>query len=380
MRHEEFIQKMSSMDSNVVILNEYETNETSIRCSCKRCSNTWEAKAKNLLRGRTRCPECAKKEGKSRYKLTNEDFIKRSSIISPTIEIIGVYESMDTYVECKCKKCSSILKFKPSSLLYRGTSCPECRKKTKHRNIKKTHEEFLNDLHKVTTDIEILSEYKDAKTKVKCRCKVCGHEWESKPPNLITGYGCRKCGIRKTADRSRKTKTDVEKQVNSIFPHIDIIGEYKNGRTPIECRCNKCGTTWFPTVDNLLKGEGCPYCAESHGERAIRAFLDSHNIKYIGQKRFDKLLGLGGGGLSFDFYIPEYNLLIEYQGIQHEKPISKFGGIEQFKKQQEHDRRKREYAESNGFKLLEIWYYDNDKIGTILNENLSVKIPVTITA
>ena len=50
-----------------------------------------------------------------------------------------------------------------------------------------------------------------------------------------------------------------------------------------------------------------------------------------------------------------------------------FGGEEQFLKQQEHDRIKREYAENNGYKLLEIWYLDYNNIDEILNKYLNLE-------
>ena len=77
------------------------------------------------------------------------------------------------------------------------------------------------------------------------------------------------------------------------------------------------------------------------------------------------------GLLSYDFYLPIYNLLIEFQGIQHEQPIEYFGGEEQFEIQQEHDKRKREYAKQNNINLLEIWYYDIDNIEEILTNTLN---------
>ena len=70
--------------------------------------------------------------------------------------------------------------------------------------------------------------------------------------------------------------------------------------------------------------------------------------------------------LSYDFYLSKYNLLIEYQGIQHFKPIDIFGGENQFKIQQEHDKRKREYIELHRINLLEIKY--NENVNEKLNE------------
>ena len=97
------------------------------------------------------------------------------------------------------------------------------------------------------------------------------------------------------------------------------------------------------------------------------------------QKKFDDLKGLGGRKLSYDFFLPHNNLLIEFQGEQHEKPVV-FKGLtkkkaeEKFIKQQEHDRRKREYAQSHDIKLLEIWYYELNLINEILAKELDLDI------
>jgi len=46
-----------------------------------------------------------------------------------------------------------------------------------------------------------------------------------------------------------------------------------------------------------------------------------------------------------DFYIPEYNIGIECQGLQHYKPVEVFGGEEQFLKRLELDKKKKELCE-----------------------------------
>lgn len=74
--------------------------------------------------------------------------------------------------------------------------------------------------------------------------------------------------------------------------------------------------------------------------------------------------------LSYDFYIPTSNVLIEYQGEQHEKPFNYFGSEKKLTIQKEHDKRKKIYAESNGIYLLEIWYWDFNNIEKILTDKL----------
>ena len=135
--------------------------------------------------------------------------------------------------------------------------------------------------------------------------------------------------------------------------------------------CKECNTSWIAQINNRSNGSGCPECNSSKGEKRIKTLLDLKNIAYVPQKGFDGLVGLGGGNLSYDFYLPQYNLLVEYQGEQHERYIK---GLHKSKKdfenQQEHDRRKCEYASNNEINFLEVWYYDFDSIEEILSKVL----------
>ena len=99
--------------------------------------------------------------------------------------------------------------------------------------------------------------------------------------------------------------------------------------------------------------------------------MNKNNINYIWQKEFDGLLGINDGLLSYDFYLSDYNLLIEYQGEQHEKYCKAFHKSKKdFEKQIEHDRRKKEYAQIHNIKLLEIWYFDYNNIEKILYKTI----------
>ena len=72
------------------------------------------------------------------------------------------------------------------------------------------------------------------------------------------------------------------------------------------------------------------------------------------------------------FYLPKENILIEYQGEYHDG-TARNQTNEEFKVQQEHDKRKREYAKSHNIELLEIWYYDYNNIEEILQSRLLLK-------
>lgn len=134
--------------------------------------------------------------------------------------------------------------------------------------------------------------------------------------------------------------------------------------------CEQCKNEWLAAVGNVHKqDQWCPICASSKGERKVKAWLEVNNINYIHQVKYNNLIGLGGSALSYDFYLPEQNILIEYQGEYHDGSVRNQSSQE-FKRQQEHDKRKREYAKGNGIKLLEIWYYDFDNVENILEREI----------
>jgi hypothetical protein len=216
----------------------------------------------------------------------------------------------------------------------------------------------------------------------KCTKAGCGEEFTMPWTQVYSGgHNCPYCrGSRVGLSNCLATK------------HPELIKEWhptKNSLTPYDVTCGSDKIIWWvcsinhrhiwkTRVDHRCRMKsGCPHCLNSKGELIIEDFLFDKDIKHNPQQTFKDLIGLGGGLLSYDFYLPEYNMLIEYQGIQHYEAIDfkGYGEIasqKQFKKQQEHDRLKREYAKNNNIKLLEIPYWDFDNIEKILNKELSL--------
>ncbi len=131
---------------------------------------------------------------------------------------------------------------------------------------KKLRETFKEEMKEINPNIEILSEYINWDTKLKCRCKIDGYEWYGRPSVLLYGGGCKICGHKKRWDsRGRKTTEDIRKEMYVINPNIEIIGEYQGTHTPIKCKCKIDGKIWESFVCNLLNGSaGCPVCASKH--------------------------------------------------------------------------------------------------------------------
>lgn len=256
------------------------------------------------------------------------------------------------------------------------TGCPKCFIERRRTKITRTHEEFVDIMSKINPQIQIIGTYVRNKVKIKCKCSICEHEWETLPSNLIQGFGCPKCASEKRKEDFSKTHEEFVEEMKVKNSKVKIIGKYVNNRTKISCECVTCGHVWSAEPGNLLKanGTGCPKCNFSKGENKIDEFLCRYNIGNIPQKKFDDLIGIYGGKLSYDFYIPSFNLLIEYQGEQHYQPI-KFGktieyGKRRLKNQQMNDSIKREYAKKHNIELLAIPYWDFDNIEQILESRL----------
>lgn len=109
----------------------------------------------------------------------------------------------------------------------------------------------------------------------------------------------------------------------------------------------------------------------SKGEKKIAQFFDFHNIEYVREKIFKDCVNVAGNHLRFDFYLEQFNVLIEYQGQHHEKPVNKYRRAKiVHEKTTVHDEIKEIYAAENQINLLKIYYPDYNKVEEILTNLL----------
>jgi very-short-patch-repair endonuclease len=110
----------------------------------------------------------------------------------------------------------------------------------------------------------------------------------------------------------------------------------------------------------------------SYGEKKIEKFLLENNVNYIHQFKFNDCRNIKE--LIFDFYLPEYNLCLEFDGRQHFEPISFFGGEDGFYKRKINDHIKNDYCLLNGIELVRISYEDINLVEKILSSIIKVGI------
>jgi len=268
-----------------------------------------------------------------------------------------------TKVKIICKK-HGVFEQRPNDH-SQGQKCPKCY----GRNIKLTKEETINNFNKKHNDKYDYSlflkcnDYKTQKTLIEIICPIHGI-FKQQINNHLNGKGCKYC-----ANNIQKTNDDFIFESNIIHNYrwdYNLVN-YINAKTKVKIICKKHGVFMTTPNNHINKRSGCPKCNIPKGEKHIEEILKKNNILYETQKTFINCKDIKN--LKFDFYLPEYNMCIEYDGIQHFEPLKFFGGIEKLKKLQKRDQIKNNYCEKNNIKLLRIRYDENieEKLKNALN-------------
>lgn len=246
----------------------------------------------------------------------------------------------------------------------RGRRCRKCTT-TWTSSYEEVKEFVENNGYKLHTKKE---DYKNNLSDILLECNK-GHMYTTQFTHFKRGKRCRFCGYIKVGENNRLNVNKIINLIEEIgYKLLTPIEDYKNEKTKLKLQCDK-GHIYTTQWCVLRDGGRCTICRESKGERRIRKYLEENSIYFISQKHFKDLRGDCGAPLRFDFYLPQHNTLIEYQGEFHDGNNTLQTKDELFK-QQKYDNMKREYVKYNDIKLIEIWYYDYDKVEDLLNEYL----------
>lgn len=203
-----------------------------------------------------------------------------------------------------------------------------------------------------------------------CQCK-CGNVITVVGVDLRNGH-TKSCGCYQKEQTSKASIKDITGQIIGNFTVIRIAREQSDKRTiKWQCRCNLCGNEEnYMSASNIKRQQSCGCLHESKGSRKIKELLENNNIKFVQEKRFSDLQFKDSGHYArFDFYLPDYNVIIEYDGQQHFiQGNGVYDNEEKFAKTQEHDNIKNQYCKENNITIIRIPYthYDNIEIEDLL--------------
>lgn len=279
----------------------------------------------------------------------------------------------NTRIDYSCDFCGKIVHIRKNKVIERqnGKRKYICCSTECAKNIQKPKGSDIVDLFNEKDYKLVSTEYLNAKHKLEYICSKHSDKGLQTITygNLKNGYGCKYCGIEKTAN-ARRNDFEKIKQTFALHDMILLPQEYQNSQQLLKYICQHHQNMGIQKMSyaNAISNY-CPYCNFSKGEKAIQKWLQDNNIAFETQKKYGDLLGIKGHKLSYDFYLPDLNMLIEYQGQYHDGTVP-IQTPQAFENQKEHDKRKSNYAKSHGIQLLEIWYHDFSRIPEILQKQL----------
>jgi len=240
-----------------------------------------------------------------------------------------------------------------------GCGCNECGIVKRSNSKRKTVEEFIKEARAIHGDKYDYSlvKYENGDDKVVIICPIHG-EFKQTPYNHLIGE-CYKCGKLKYRDTVSKLPHQFIKEARAI--HGDkydySLVKYVNAHTAVKIICSDHGEFKQTPNKHLSRKQGCPKCKTSKGESTIRKILEERNIEFDEQKTFNECRYKKE--LQFDFFLPSYNMLIEYDGEQHYKPIDFFGGDAGLELRRTRDKIKNKWAEKSPYTLVRIKYNED---------------------
>lgn len=214
---------------------------------------------------------------------------------------------------------------------------------------------FLNIMNK-RKDYKVLSEYRSNKQRIKIQHLKCGYIYSVTVRALTAERGyCPKCWKNPTTIRMGLIFEEYVKNVNGYT----LLSEYVNSKEKVKIRHDDCGNVFLVSPNKFKsKKTRCPNCTISIGEEKVKEYLDRKNIEFKREKTFSDMIS--DNFLRFDFYLPKYNIAIEFNGKQHYQAIDFFGGEDEFVNILRRDKDKKRYCVDNNIVFIEIPYNEKD--------------------
>lgn len=307
-----------------------------------------------------RCPKCGRESGNSKQNtLTLDQFISKSKELHGDKYDYSKTEYKNSYTKViiTCKEHGDY-SMRPKDHLKAGgehAGCNKCGDIRAAINRTKSTEYFIKKAVAVHGNEKFdysKVDYKHIHENVKVICKKHNIEFETAPGNFTANiHNCPEC-YREVNSELKITKEefleDCTKVHNNLYDYSEV--EYSGIVNYVKnIKCIKHG--FFNQVGYAHKrGQGCPHCCTSKGELAVKSYLELNNIKFEQQKTFPDCIHKSA--LKFDFYLPDYNVAVEFQGRQHFEEVSYFGGEEGFQETLIRDQIKSDYCKSSFIELI----------------------------
>lgn len=306
--------------------------------------------------------------------MTREKFEEKMRIKFSQEKYSIIYAGKNSYENSiiKCLDCKRKIVVNTEELFRtrRKHICFRC--SSMHLDTEKNRAQILSKIEDKGYNIEFFMKKQSRNGNrgdaVRFTCKKCDFINEYFVGNLIKNgseCACQRCSGQKIYKDDIIFRQELEEHYPNRFT---LLSQYEGVNKDIKVRCNTCGFIRLVKPTNLLRNGHCPKCGKknSRGEDIIATWLENNGIQYERQKYF-KTWNIGIH--YFDFYLPEYFLVIEYHGKQHYEFNPYFHRCEEnFFYSQEKDLEKKNAAINNGINYFSIKYTNYCHLTEILNK------------
>lgn len=306
--------------------------------------------ANNFIRG-SNCPKCSNISKIKKLRSTKKEFILKSRKVHGNKYDYSLVEYKGNKTKVKIICGDHIFEQRPGCHLN-GDRCGKC-----HGTHRKELVDVMKIFKRVHGDKYDYSniEYTNANIKIKIICPDHG-EFKQRYSDHSKGVGCPKC----CRNYKINTKEFIKKSTLVHGNRYDYSKvKYINSHTKVKIICPDHGAFEQKPYKHSNEEQGCPSCKDSKGVTLICDYLNGNDIKYNREVTLNGCVSKNNIPLRYDFYLPSYDIYIEYDGEQHFYPVKNWGGKKAFKGLQKRDKIKDVFCENNNLKLHRISYMDD---------------------
>ena len=324
--NEQFIKKAKEIHGDKYDYSQvnYINSQTCVIITCISCNHSFNSIPNNHLRGKG-CKECADKLNGDKSRKTNEQFIIKAQQKHMDENNKPIYDySLVKYISTH-KKVNILCKIHgsfeqcPSDHLS-GKGCKQCGIIKRAIIQSFTLDEFIQKAKEVHGDKYDYSQvnYINSRTKIILNCNICDYIFKQQPNSHLQGRGCDKCAHMINHENQKLTNEEITERCNKT--HGDkfdySLVNYININTPIKIKCNDCNNVFEQLLPNHIKqNKGCPFCDCRITQKMLYNYLKSIYPNTL--KEFKQKWCKNKKYLPFDYFIPELNIIIELDGLQH---------------------------------------------------------------
>lgn len=354
---------------------QWKNNTTAVPITCNACGHQF--KTTPVLHcsshRHTGCRSCTSRQLKT---LSFDEYIKKATLISgntfdfsKSLKITNTTDKINVI----CRTCGTESFIRAKNLTRKNpTGCANCQRLNTKIRMSNTKTDIEHKLRSIFGDkYSLVSDgYNTSTTLSSIQCNVCNEIHDVRIDHVYrSGIPC-KCKYKFKLTQQDFISNAIQKHANR-YTYGDVV--YCGYRVPVMITCKLHGS-FTVTPESHMMGTGCHACSSSKGELLIAEWLTNNNINYTRQHRYNDCKHKNT--LPFDFYLPNYNMCIEYNGEQHYKP-TRFNGMTHTKAGAAYDNQKLKdsiketYCRKNNINLLIIPYWEKHNIDIILNTEIN---------